>query len=149
MGEIVQAECRCGFQSESLMVGFGKQNMDCNFAPVICRKCKLMSVADGTRFPKPTGPKCRQCATEMQFYDHPDLALPVTPNPFPVVPHIEQKLPLLQRLWDMFLWILNWPIDRLLPNYEFPEPRYWSKDRCKCPSCGEMTMSFKNAGMWD
>jgi hypothetical protein len=73
MGQILKAECECGFKNGDLFVGGGKASFEtlCS-APVLCEACGHFFTAN--YFNEKI--KCPQCAGEAKFYDDPSLRAP-------------------------------------------------------------------------
>jgi hypothetical protein len=63
---MIEAKCRCGFESGTIMQGGGMLNFETiDYEPAICLKCKKFLVLNY----KIKNQKCPDCNTEIVFYN--------------------------------------------------------------------------------
>ncbi len=123
MGSSLIARCKCGFASETFMVGGGMLNHETTcYVPGICLNCHRFVVANYLA----KRPRCPKCRRKVTFYNDPSLQAPSG----------KKK----SRKEPVFEWHLFPPHASVL----LPDTRYL------CPECGKMEMRFEFGGiLWD
>ena len=121
VGQILQAECPCGFKSRDLYVGCGMIGGVCG-VPVACPQCHIVWVEDS----KSGKRTCRKCKAAL-YYLHEDGSF----TPADVLARFKVRFP----------WCLD---ETREEDIEYtPEVRY------RCPNCGKLEMALVGAGCWD
>jgi len=124
MGDIFKAVCACGFQSGDLMVGCGMKDPTYYGMPSCCLTYHTLHVV--RRRAKP--PTCRRCKSQERYLSESGVF-----EPQDIAAQYNVRYPR--------------EIETMSENSELeegvPEVRY-----C-CPQCLQMTMEFRNEGLWD
>lgn len=122
MGQILEANCTCGFRATGLFVGGGMMNFEtfCG-APALCDAWGVIHVLD---YLEPSN-QCPDCGKDAVFYNDPTL--------FSLPPGESQDVP------TVFYWNVSGEAEpfRLLDVDYF------------CPRCREMRLRFASIGFWD
>ena len=122
MGQIIEATCLCGFESDEMFVGGGMRNFTtyCG-APALCDSCNALLVLN---YLDPAS-RCESCGEMVRYYDNPELRSLLAGR------H--------KRPRDVFYW----NIPQGSGVFSLPDTEYL------CPKCGETKMQFSVVGHWD
>ena len=123
MGSIIQAKCRCGFESKEIMAGGGMLNfMNTLKAPALCPNCYTFTIRN--YFNKYN--YCSKCKSKVIFYNDKKLW--------------KDKNASQDELDSIFWWNTDMFTDEafVLPNTIY-----------LCPKCREYKMKFYRCGFWD
>ena len=120
MGQILQARCKCGFQSEELYAGGGFFDFIDNLhAPALCGQCQQLVMLNYLY----SDERCPTCGGEVIYYNDPSLQEPPERKEQPI--------------------IFNWRIRDSDTFFILPDTHYL------CPRCGQKRMKFFDCGCWD
>lgn len=122
MGDMLKAECPCGFKSRELLVGCGMADPNYWGLLVACPQCHVIRVEDsrsGKRI-------CRKCEAAL-YYLHEGGGF--TP------PDVLTR----------FKVLTPWNLGDTEEEGEEPLPEV----RYRCPKCGKLEMQLVWAGCWD
>lgn len=121
MGGIINAKCKCGFESGGIFAGGGMRNFArvCN-VPALCENCRDLVVVNYIR----KDLKCPKCRKRVVVYNDPIL---------------QQARKKVAGESDIFSWF----IDKLKCSFVLPDVYYL------CPKCGKKRMRFIDIGCWD
>jgi len=122
MGGIIEAHCKCGFESGAIYAGGGMSNFlkVCN-APAICLNCNIFLIENYIE----KHSKCPKCREKVTFYNDPKVQEQVSES------------------YETYNDIFSWNINDEKGEFRLPNTRYY------CPGCNEMTMEFLSVGNWD
>ena len=124
MGSAITARCKCGFESDSILVGGGMRNFKtvCHM-PGVCRNCNRFVVANYLA----KRPRCPECGKKITFYNDPSLQASEGESED-------------QDKRTIFEWNVPPPHKSIL----LTDTRYY------CPKCGRMDLRFEDGGiLWD
>jgi hypothetical protein len=134
MGDIVKAECECGFKSKELFFGCARPWH--YYIPIVCKRCGNLSMMNmyerkgGNIKRRRTGLICRGCKKRKTILNAPTLHRPSG---------------IAKQYGEDYPWEINrWEINRNHPETGgCPEIFYF------CPKCKEVRMRFHKIGIWD
>ena len=124
MGTLLKASCECGFEVDSIFLGFGMlgESKFC-YAPAVCLDCNKFLEKDYYK----NYSKCPVCRKKVIFYNNPI----VQKNKSKQDDNVED------------IGALSWGMPGDEKYFELPDTDYY------CPACGRMTMKFTFVGEWD
>lgn len=121
MGNMLQAKCKCGFETDLISAGGGMMDFTTNCSlPALCKNCKTFTVENYLD----KSSKCSICESSFTYYNSTEL--------YQMKKNIKKKY---------FFYIFEWNLES--EKIILPDALYY------CPECNKYKMKFLNVGNWD